>query len=90
MTENQIILAIRLPRTEGNIAIHVNMHSAHNKVIYIFLLISALRNWFIIFIGLNDNSNLPSGCGNYGEWFGVSLAFPTGFLSAISPGKTSI
>ena len=40
-------------------------------------------------IGFQLHSNLPTGGGNHGEWFGSFLPFPTGHWSAYDLGTNS-
>lgn len=85
-----IIFVIMLPTKLGRMA--MNKAQQRNVIIHImiFLLIAGPTSWLNIFKGLRDNSSLPSGAGSAGEWFGLSLAFPTGFFSAWLFGMRSI
>ena len=61
-------------KTEPNIFGKIAKNKMHARVMhktqYILVLIAGPTIWLNILKGLILNSSLPSGYGNYGEWFG--------------------
>ena len=70
----------RLAMMFGRMAKNSAQQIAAQRPMYIFLLRAGPMSWLNIFRGFMDSSTLPSGFGSVGEWFGLSLALPTGFF----------
>lgn len=82
MDQPKIIFTIAFAIMLGKAGSVIRMQRTQQSDIMIFLLTAGPTSWLNIFKGFNENSILPSGAGKYGEWFGLSLALPTGFFFA--------